>query len=124
MPDHLLDYPLELLARVLDSSVQNPGGARVRRISTDSRTLEPEDLFFALSGENFDGHRYVLDALAKGAVAAVVDPERLTAADGRAKSLIAVPDPLLALGALAAWYRSRFQVRMVAVTGSVGKTTT
>jgi UDP-N-acetylmuramoyl-tripeptide--D-alanyl-D-alanine ligase len=120
----MLDYRLELIARVLEAPIRGSGeGLVVRRVCTDSRQVEPGDLFFALLGERFDGHQYASDAIARGAVAAVVDPRRLPARS-RAEPLIEVPDPLLALGSLAAWHRNRFNVRMVAVTGSLGKTTT
>jgi UDP-N-acetylmuramoyl-tripeptide--D-alanyl-D-alanine ligase len=120
----MLDYPLDLIARILGSPLGGTGHGRVRRVSIDSRTVQPGDLFFALPGEKFDGHRFVADALEKGAVGAVVNGERLPPEVRERGAMIAVPDPLLALGELAAWHRDRFQVRMVAVTGSVGKTTT
>lgn len=88
-------------------------------VSTDTRTIRAGDLFFALIGENADGHDYVGAAMEKGAAAAVVS--RPVEAEG---TVISVPDTLAALGDLAAWYRRQFNVRAVAVTGSVGKTTT
>lgn len=119
----MLDYPLELIARVLDAAPPTAPDVRARRAATDSRTAEAGDLFFALKGENFDGHAYAADALRRGAVAAVVRAGQAAAAQG-AGPVLEVPDPLLALGQLAAWHRNRFPVRVVAVTGSVGKTTT
>jgi len=86
--------------------------------------VRPGDLFFALSGENFDAHRFVGDALAKGAVAAVVTSAGVAGQSPVAGPLLEVDDPLLALGRLGAWHRNRFNIRLVAVTGSVGKTTT
>ncbi|MCC2670514.1 MAG: MurF [Armatimonadetes bacterium] len=123
MPEPSLDYPLDLLARVLHGTLRGPGDRRVLRVCTDSRQVQPGDLFFAITGENHDAHRFVSDVLSRGG-AAVVDPRRLEGQQLPAGSLVEVPDPLLALGRLAAWHRSRFNVRMVAVTGSVGKTTT
>ena len=120
----MLDYPLELLARVADARLQGPGDAMVRRVSTDSRSIEPGDLFVAIAGEKFDGHQFVAQALEAGAVGAVVNPERLPAAARKKNGLLEVADPLLTLGQLAQWHRNRFPVHMVAVTGSVGKTTT
>lgn len=124
MPVSSLDYPLDLLARVLHAQLRGSGAGRVVRVCTDSRQVQPGDLFIALTGENFDGHRFVADVLQRGAVAVVVNPQRMEGQRLSAGTLLEVPDPLLALGRLAAWHRNRFRVKMVAVTGSVGKTTT
>ncbi len=86
--------------------------------SVDSRTLEPGDLFFALRGPRHDGHDYLPEAFARGAVAAVVERE---ASGG---PLLRVADTLAALQHLAGWARRRWGGRLVAVTGSAGKTTT
>ena len=90
-------------------------------VSIDTRTLRGGDLFIALMGENGDGHAYVEDALAKGAAGALVDRE-ISGVD-RSKLLLA-EDTLAALGRLGAFARARFGGRVIAVTGSVGKTTT
>jgi UDP-N-acetylmuramoyl-tripeptide--D-alanyl-D-alanine ligase len=120
----MLDYPLELIARVLEARC--PRGAladrTVRRVCTDSRQVQPGDLFFALKGEKFDAHQFVASAVERGAVGAVVEPDRRMA-PVRGTPLLEVPNPLLALGTLGGWHRNRFNPRMVAVTGSVGKTT-
>ncbi len=96
-----------------------PPPIQVAGYSIDSRTLEPGDLFFALRGPRHDGHDYMEQAFARGAAAAVV--ERATSADPR---LIGVADSLGGLQSLAAWARRRWGGRVVAVTGSAGKTTT
>jgi UDP-N-acetylmuramoyl-tripeptide--D-alanyl-D-alanine ligase len=88
-------------------------------VSIDTRTLAPGDLFIALHGENGDGHRFVGDALAKGAAGAMVHQD----VPG-ATNLLHVDDTLAALGRLGGYARARFAGRVVAVTGSVGKTTT
>src|SRR2546430_7792230 len=101
-------------------------GANVRfdRVTTDSRSLKTGDLFVAIKGERFDGHDFVAQAFERGAAAAVVTAERAAALAGRAAgSLLAVADPLAALGALAAFWRRRFAIPMIAVVGSNGKTT-
>ncbi len=90
------------------------------RVTTDSRTLRQGDLFVALAGERFDGHDFVPAALEQGAAAALVARGR---AEGVAGNLIAVADPLVALGALAADWRSRFDLPLILVVGSNGKTT-
>jgi len=91
------------------------------RVVTDSRALAAGDLFVALAGERFDGHDFVARALAEGAAAAMVARERASAWEG---PLIAVDDTLAALGALASYWRRRFELPVVAITGSNGKTTT
>jgi len=99
--------------------------AEIGSISTDSRTIKEGQLFIALRGENFDGHEFIGDALAAGCGGFVASrdsriPRRLSA--GAAG--IIVEDTTKALGDIAAGYRSRFNVRVVGVTGSNGKTTT
>lgn len=89
-------------------------------VATDSRSLAPGDLFFALRGERFDGHDFVPAALAHGAAAAVVSRER---AGEFAGSLVAVDDPVVALGCLAAVWRARHTLPLAVVVGSNGKTT-
>jgi len=90
--------------------------------SVDSRTLNAGDLFMALAGERFDGHDFVRAALEKGAVAAVVQADRAIDADPR--RLLRVPDTLRALQSLGAAARRVWGKPLLAVTGSVGKTTT
>ncbi|HEX5865651.1 MAG TPA: UDP-N-acetylmuramoyl-tripeptide--D-alanyl-D-alanine ligase [Casimicrobiaceae bacterium] len=94
------------------------------RVATDSRSLQTGDLFVAIKGERFDGHDFVAQAFERGAVAAVVTAERAAALVGDAVgSLLAVADPLAALGALAAFWRRRFSFPVIAIVGSNGKTT-
>jgi UDP-N-acetylmuramoyl-tripeptide--D-alanyl-D-alanine ligase len=92
-------------------------------VSTDSRAVTAGQLFIALRGENFDGHAFVAAAAQRGAVAAVVDNEALPGLHVPGLALIAVADTRLALGQLAAAWRSRFTLPLIAVTGSNGKTT-
>lgn len=93
----------------------------VESVSIDSRSVRPGDLFFAIVGERFDGHRFVEQALAKGAVGAVVSKP----VDARRPGLrIQVEDTAIALQELAKAVRLAAGVKVVAVTGSVGKTTT
>ena len=97
-------------------------GDTARRVSTDSRDILIGDLFVPLVGERFDGHAYIDMALQKGAAGCLCAqmPEVLLPG----KFYIAVDDTEAALGRLAAWYRGRFDIPMVQVTGSAGKTTT
>ena len=92
------------------------------RVSTDSRSLKAGDLFVALQGERFDGHDFVVQAFQGGAVAAVVAADRAGSL-ARYGSLLAVADPLAALGGLAAFWRRRFVLPVIVVVGSNGKTT-
>jgi len=96
-------------------------GVAFNRISTDSRTVEPGDLFLALTGDNFEGHDFVTDALAKGATGVVASRE---VPAEEATRLYPVGDTLVALGRLARHRRRALKARVIAVTGSSGKTTT
>ncbi|MDQ0572287.1 UDP-N-acetylmuramoyl-tripeptide--D-alanyl-D-alanine ligase [Variovorax paradoxus] len=91
----------------------------IARVHTDTRTLAEGDLFVALKGERFDANEFLADAKARGAVAAIAH-HGLEAA-GLAG--LEVPDSLAALGALAARWRAQFDLPLIAVTGSNGKTT-
>jgi len=91
-------------------------------VAIDSRTVRPGDLFVALAGPSFDGHDFVREALAKGAAAAMV--ARIPPGAEAAGSLVHVTDTLAALTQLGRAGRARSQARVVAVTGSVGKTGT
>jgi UDP-N-acetylmuramoyl-tripeptide--D-alanyl-D-alanine ligase len=95
----------------------------VSGMSIDTRTLERGDLFFALSGENRDGHAFVEAAFGAGAAAAVVTPANVVAL-GHLGPLYVVDDVLKAMERLGLASRARMQGRVVGVTGSVGKTST
>jgi UDP-N-acetylmuramoyl-tripeptide--D-alanyl-D-alanine ligase len=93
--------------------------------SIDSRTLRPGNLFFAIVGQKLDGHDYVKQALDSGAAVAVIAADRMKDFPASARpKLLAVPDTLEALQRLAAASRRRWGGPLVAVTGSMGKTTT
>src|SRR5438128_8788974 len=99
------------------------GTTFVEKISTDSRTLKPGELFVGLRGEKFDGHKFVEAAAKAGAAGAVVD----LAWTGQAPAnfpLIRVQDTLQAYQNLAAKYRRSLSLRVIAITGSNGKTST
>ena len=98
------------------------GSTELHAVSTDTRHIAPGDLFVALSGERFDAHDFLAEAVGKGAAALVVSaPER---AVGLGVPVYAVRDTLVALGALAHAYRRAWNGPLVAVAGSNGKTTT
>lgn len=118
-------------ARVLAGEGIGRAKHSIRRIGLDTRSLRPGDLFLALRGDRFDGHDFVATALSRGAVGAIVldsyDVSELALKRGSKRTqpfILGVSDPLYAYQQLAAHHRSRFQIPVVAVTGSNGKTTT
>jgi len=94
-------------------------------ISTDSRSTGPGELFWALVGERFDGHDFAQIALDRGAAGVVAQRDRaLQISRPNAPTIIEVEDSLKAFGDLAGWWRHQHDTRVVAITGSAGKTTT
>jgi UDP-N-acetylmuramoyl-tripeptide--D-alanyl-D-alanine ligase len=93
---------------------------RFERVTTDSRTLRPGDLFVALPGERFDGHDFVAKAFERGAAGALVGRNRAQELSG---NLIVVENTPASLGALAGFWRDRFSIPLIVVVGSNGKTT-
>jgi len=91
-------------------------------ITTDTRSLQPGHIFLALRGETFDGHDFARVAVEKGAIAAIVDRRGTSQLDGIPQ--LQVDDTLQAYQQIARWWRDRFNIPVIAVTGSVGKTTT
>jgi UDP-N-acetylmuramoyl-tripeptide--D-alanyl-D-alanine ligase len=111
------------LDRVADALGAGPRGQRrLTRVVTDSRTLEPGDVFVALRGENFDGHDFLPEAVARGAGAVVVS--QLPAEARLGIPIYQVPDTLVALGELAGFWRRAWGKPIVAIAGSNGKTST
>ncbi len=88
-------------------------------ISTDTRSIKRGDLFIALKGKNFDGHDFVHEAFVKGAVAAIVSKKGM-----EYSPLVIVNDTLQALHNMASYYIKHLDATIIAVTGSIGKTTT
>lgn len=93
-------------------------------VSIDSRTTAPGDLFFAIKGDNFDGHDFVTKSFRQGASLAIVSEDKLPALGRTAGPFLVVADVLEALQQLGMAARARSEARIVAVTGSVGKTST
>lgn len=121
----------EIIEAIQGTVAAEPPPISIASISTDSRVIEPGSIFFALPGENFDGHDFVAAAFAKGAAAAVVAAERAStlgarlAIDGRLPGvLISVDKVLSALGRLASFHRRQLACDVIGVVGSNGKTTT
>ncbi|MFH7026277.1 MAG: UDP-N-acetylmuramoyl-tripeptide--D-alanyl-D-alanine ligase [Heteroscytonema crispum UTEX LB 1556] len=90
-------------------------------IQTDTRALKPGEVFLALRGEKFDGHEFVPMAIALSAICAIVDFEYQNPAEF---PVLQVKDTLQAYQKIARWWRDRFSIPVIGVTGSVGKTTT
>ncbi len=99
------------------------GETPVKNVCTDSRQAKPGDLFFAIKGEKFDGHDFLYEVAAKGVAAVVVDQKKVPARLPDCAVLV-VDGARAALGRLAAAYRREFDLPVVAVGGSNGKTTT
>ena len=97
--------------------------ARFAAVSSDTRTLGEGALFVALRGERFDGHEYLAAARARGAVAAMVDRRAPSPGGDSRLPLLVVNDTRLGLGRLAAYWRRKFKMPLIAVAGSNGKTT-
>ena len=97
---------------------------KIRGISTDSRTIKPGDLFFALKGERCDGHQFVMHAMNTGAVGAVISNEFKLEPAHKNFPVIRVKDTTTALGDLARYYRQKLNTTIIGITGSNGKTTT
>lgn len=103
-----------------------PPEGSVTHVSTDSRQVREGDLFFAIRGDQFDGHDFIDDAFARGAAFAVAANTRYASIPPQAidRRLILVDDTIAALGRLAAYHRSVMPAQVIAVVGSNGKTTT
>jgi len=110
------------VSRALGARAGAGGDLAVTGVSIDTRTLVPGDVFVAIRGERFDGHTFVSEAFARGAAAAVVSSG--ADLDDAVGPTLLVEDTVTALQDLSAWYRSRFEPTLVAVTGTNGKTTT
>jgi UDP-N-acetylmuramoyl-tripeptide--D-alanyl-D-alanine ligase len=112
--------PLSLkdLAKIIEAADTKITARTITGVSTDSRTIKAGECFFAIDGENFDGHNYLRQAFKNGAFCAVVSK------DLPDDNLLKVADTIKALGKLARWYRNARGFKVVAITGSVGKTTT
>ena len=115
-----LELALSWLSRARGVNLQSVVADRVH---TDSRSLRAGDLFVALRGERFDGNQFIAQAKAQGAVAVVCEASGEAEAAAQGLPALVVPDARLALGELAAGWRAQFDLPVIAVTGSNGKTT-
>jgi len=111
----------EVVKAVNGVQLSGPKDAVFKNISTDTRKIKKGELFIPLIGENFDGHEFIEKAFEKGA-AGVLTQKMIQPDNDRV--IIRVEDTKKALGSIAAYYRSKFSPYVVAITGSVGKTST
>lgn len=122
----ILDLNLNEIIKAVDGEilVQNNDGA-FNKISTDTRKIEEGNLFFALKGENFNGNNYAVSAIEKGASVVIVDEINFKNEELNGKgTIVKVKDTRIALGDLAAYYRTKLGIKVVSITGSTGKTST
>ncbi|MFT4766609.1 MAG: UDP-N-acetylmuramoyl-tripeptide--D-alanyl-D-alanine ligase, partial [Oleispira sp.] len=112
------------MSAVIENANKQAEKIQALRINTDTRTIQPGDVFLALRGDNFDGHHYLEQAQAKGAIAAIIDKEDnfIKSPDVLSFPLLVVDDTLLALGKASLWNRQKFTGPLIAITGSAGKT--
>ncbi|HWY29856.1 MAG TPA: Mur ligase domain-containing protein, partial [Candidatus Acidoferrum sp.] len=116
--------PLKYIAEASGAEMLSGAGELlVSDVCTDSRQAKAGDVFFAIEGEKFDGHNFLSEVAAKN-VAAVVVQQRKAPASLPGCAVLAVENPRLSLGKLAAAYRREFSLPIVTVGGSNGKTTT
>src|SRR6478672_6049994 len=120
----LIPTKLERIAHEIDGELRGASSSlAIDRVCTDSRGAAPGALFVALKGQQTDGHRFLVDAFRNGASGALIAQARLGgAALDPAWPVIMVPDPLRGLQALARWHRREYFQRVLAITGSNGKT--
>ena len=118
-----MNYSISQIATAIDGEIIGCACNTVYRISIDSRDIKKNDCFFAIKGKNFDGHKFVDQAFASGCICAVVSKlDNIKIPDG--KTLIVVENTVIALGKLAKFHRDNLSCKVIAITGSVGKTTT
>ena len=118
----------ELIKAVSGKIIQGDRDCLISRISIDSRTLIPGDLFFAIIGPSFDGHDFIIEAFNKGAVGAVICKSVSSLLQSeeidKNKVIVEVKDTLSALQDWSKYYKDKFKTFNICVTGSIGKTTT
>jgi UDP-N-acetylmuramoyl-tripeptide--D-alanyl-D-alanine ligase len=117
-----LESDLIELSKVLNCLVENTVNPSVKGINTDTRTLESGQVFLALRGEQFDGHNFLGQAFKQGAVGLIIEKSTSVTIPANIP-ILAVDNTLLAYQKIAQWWREKLALPVIAVTGSVGKTT-
>ena len=114
---------VEEIVKAIDGRIVRTGKAKsITGVSTDTRTINQGDIFIPLTGDRFNGHRFIKEAVAKGASAILT--QELNIRFPKGIHVIYTHDTLKALQTLSSWYLESFDIQVVAVTGSTGKTTT
>jgi len=122
---NMMRFAIEKLGRIINAEPQSQTAGEITGVSIDSRTTKPGDCFFAIKGERFDGHDYIDRAFSKGAACAVISANSKNAVEAAdSASVLKVADTVKALGDFAGQYRRGVGFKVVAITGSAGKTTT
>ncbi|QAA32030.1 UDP-N-acetylmuramoyl-tripeptide--D-alanyl-D-alanine ligase [Clostridium manihotivorum] len=120
----MLDLTLEEISIAINGHfIKRNKDEHFVKVSTDTRKIEKQSIFFALRGENFNGNNYIEEAVKKGASVCIVDEERAEFANLQC-NIIKVLDSKKALQALAKYYRNKLGLKVVGITGSNGKTST
>lgn len=114
----------EILQVTQGNLIQGNPNIKITQVSTDSRTIKKGDLFVALVGEKFDGHNFLEGVCQQGAAGAVVSKPITDVSQSTLPIIVQVSDTLIALGDIANCHRRQFNLPIIAITGSNGKTTT
>lgn len=123
----MINISLREIASGIDGElIEGIGEASISGVSIDSRSVKNGEMYIALKGERFDGHQFIKSAVDNGAgcIMAAKDMRDLVLSVSGNTPVVFVEDTTVGLRVLAAWYRSKFDIKLVAVTGSSGKTTT
>ncbi|MCL2925899.1 MAG: Mur ligase domain-containing protein, partial [Trichodesmium sp. MAG_R04] len=119
---------IEILTTTTLTNCHIPEKTLITSINTDTRNLQPGEGFLALRGDKFDGHSFVAEAIEKGAACVIVEQEYTLNNEVEQLShnvpILQVENSLKAYQKIARWWRDRFDIPVISVTGSVGKTTT
>jgi UDP-N-acetylmuramoyl-tripeptide--D-alanyl-D-alanine ligase len=122
----MIPFTLAQLASAVEGRFQNPpadSALTVSAVSIDSRTIQPGQVFIAIAGDTFDGHNFAAAAAEKGA-SCIIAQHPIELPPASQTPVLLVEDSIAALGRLAAWYRRQIRAKVIAITGSAGKTTT
>jgi UDP-N-acetylmuramoyl-tripeptide--D-alanyl-D-alanine ligase len=116
---------IEDLFNIPGAVIYNPDHFKpITSVSIDSRNIPGNALFIAIKGKNFDGHKFIEDAVKNGAKAIVINKQELNKAKNIHIPVITVPDTIKSLGYIAALWRKKIKIKIIAITGSSGKTST
>src|ERR1035437_3746595 len=116
---------LEDLFNIPGAIIYNPDNYKsVSAVTIDSRKIPPNALFVAIKGRKFDGHAFIKDVLKNGAKAIVINKKNLNKFGNFKSPIVTVPDTIIALGNIASLWRKKLNTKIIAIAGSLGKTST